>query len=99
MRDYRDTMTPGNAAGFFLLGSMMRMLPWVLPAVTGVHASDGNSTGVLWLNFMGLLLVSLGASRLLGPVVAAGWRRYALRPVLAGEIRRTAEDLARTQSH
>ena len=66
-------MTLENAVGFFLLGTLMRILPWVAPGSMGARAIDGQSTGALWLEFMGILLLVLGGTHLLRPLFSATW--------------------------
>jgi hypothetical protein len=73
-------MTQGNAAGFFILGALMRVLPAIAPAITGARALDGSCTGALWLEFMGAVLTVFGSTRLLQPVLQAIWQRCQFKP-------------------
>lgn len=51
----------------------MRILPWIAPGSMGARAIDGQSTGAIWLEFMGILLLVLGGVHLLRPLLSATW--------------------------
>ncbi len=58
-------MNTANAIGFFLLGTVMQVLPW-----TSGAGYDPSSTQTLWLQLMGAVTGLLGGGYLLN----LGWR-------------------------
>lgn len=57
-------MNTANAIGFFLLGTIMQVLPLIVPleAGAGYGAAEGQT---LWLQFMGLVTGLIGSGYLL----------------------------------
>jgi hypothetical protein len=76
-------MNTVNACVFLLVGAVLGLLPWMVPAYFPASGADGSNGSALWLQVVGLLKTAWGGQHLvrvgLWPVLR---RVLAWRPVL-----------------